>query len=131
MCRAALSTVTNIAEGFGSGAKPEFRRFLRYAIRSTSEVQACLYVALDQGVMARADFDALYESAERVKSLCSALVRRLSARPPADGSGRVAEAQPPMYGATIRQCAPTSTGQRVSTSTRQHANTPAPCRAGT
>ena len=37
--RAAISTMNNIAEGFDSASRFEFRRFLRYAGRSASEVK--------------------------------------------------------------------------------------------
>ncbi len=149
--RAALSTVTNIAEGFGSGTKSEFRRFLRYAIRSAAEVQAGLYIALDQHLLPSDDFRRLFESAERLKSLCSALVRRLGQPPtPRDGGGRIAEtpglwaanarlhrasssrsARPrrtsprPHVSTPTRQHVSTSTRQHVNTSTRQHVNTSA------
>ena len=45
---AAISVMNNIVEGFASQSNPEFIRFLGYARRSSSEVQTCLYVALDQ-----------------------------------------------------------------------------------
>jgi four helix bundle protein len=45
---AALSIMTNIAEGFESQSNLEFIRFLFYARRSVAEVQSALYVVLDQ-----------------------------------------------------------------------------------
>lgn len=45
---AGISIMNNIAEGFDSQSNIEFIRFLRYSRRSTSEVQNCLYIALDQ-----------------------------------------------------------------------------------
>jgi hypothetical protein len=56
-----------------------------------------LYLAADQGAVANADFTHAYASAERVKSLCSALVRRLASRPPRGGPKRdvVGEAAAP------------------------------------
>lgn len=46
MKRAADSVALNIAEGSTGHSNPEFRRFLRYAIRSAAiEVVACIYVA--------------------------------------------------------------------------------------
>ena len=115
--RAAISTVTNIAEGFGSGTKAEFRRFLRYAIRSATEVQSCLNVAGDQRYLSEQELEQLYSSTERLKSLCSSLVRRLSAThmpTPSDG-GRVAE-RPGVW--VVRH-------RSVGTSGRQHVSTSA------
>jgi four helix bundle protein len=67
--RAAVSCMNNIAEGFDSGSRSEFRRFLRYAVRSASEVQSCLYVALDRSYVDQAAFSAAYEGAEAVRRL--------------------------------------------------------------
>src|SRR5205085_12010986 len=46
--RAAVSVLSNIAEGFEREGKTEFRRFLTIAKGSCGEVRAQLYVALDQ-----------------------------------------------------------------------------------
>jgi four helix bundle protein len=48
MRRAALSVMSNIAEGFDGGTDAEFCRFLRMAKRSATELQSHFYVALDQ-----------------------------------------------------------------------------------
>jgi four helix bundle protein len=47
--RAAVSAMTNIAEGFDCESKNEFARFLGIARRSAVEVQSLLYAALDVG----------------------------------------------------------------------------------
>jgi four helix bundle protein len=44
---AAISTVTNIAEGFLRGSPKEFARYLRIAAGSNGEVRAILYLARD------------------------------------------------------------------------------------
>ena len=93
--RAAVSTMNNIAEGFDSGSRAEFRRFLRYAARSASEIQSCLYVALDQHALDQAAFEQVYAEAESVRRLCSGLVRRLAS----PASGRVEE-EAASYGRT-------------------------------
>jgi hypothetical protein len=77
--------MNNIAEGFDSGSNAEFQRFLRYAVRSTAEVQSCLYLARDQRYVDEEQFVLLYETARRVKSLCSGLIQRLASRPPRRG----------------------------------------------
>jgi four helix bundle protein len=47
--RAAVSAMTNIAEGFDCESKVEFARFLGIAWRSAVEVQSLLYAAPDTG----------------------------------------------------------------------------------
>lgn len=65
--RASGSIMHNIAEGFDGGSNAEFKRFLRYAQRSCSEVQSQLYVALDQGYIDQLQFDCLYELSNHAK----------------------------------------------------------------
>ncbi len=77
--RAAVSCMNNVAEGFDSGSRVEFRRFLRYAARSASEVQSCLYVASDQGYVDAQAFTVTYGHAQAVRRLCMGLTRRLGA----------------------------------------------------
>jgi four helix bundle protein len=77
--RAAVSVMNNVAEGFDSGSQTEFRKFLRYAIRSTSEVQSCLYVTKDQNYISETEFRTVYTAAVLIKHKAGALVRRLSA----------------------------------------------------
>ncbi|MDX2167230.1 MAG: four helix bundle protein [Deltaproteobacteria bacterium] len=87
MRRAAVSTMNNIAEGFDSASRTEFRRFLRYAIRSASEIQSCLYVAMDQHWIDEVTFAAVYAEARSVRRLCSGLVRRLGSYGKGSGGG--------------------------------------------
>ena len=47
--RAAVSAMTNIAEGFDCESHAEFARFLGYSRRSAVEVQSLLYAVLDVG----------------------------------------------------------------------------------
>lgn len=48
MRRAAVSVVSNIAEGFERGSNKEFLQFLYVAKGSVGELRAQLYVALDE-----------------------------------------------------------------------------------
>jgi len=61
--RAAGSVMDNIAEGFDSDLVKEFRRFLSYSQRSSSEVQSQLYRALDCRYIDSTDFDEAYRLA--------------------------------------------------------------------
>ena len=69
--------MANIAEGFDGGSNREFTRFLRYALRSTTEVQSHLYVALDQGYLDGSVFAALYDRTVKVKNLTGGFIRYL------------------------------------------------------
>jgi len=61
--RAAVSVMSNIAEGFESRTQGLFIEFLGRAKGSAGEVRAQLYVALDQGYVSQAQFDQGYQLA--------------------------------------------------------------------
>ena len=67
--RAAVSVLSNIAEGFERGGDKEFLQFLAVAKGSCGEVRAQLYVALDQGYMSLDLFERLSRSATEVSRL--------------------------------------------------------------
>jgi four helix bundle protein len=79
--RAAVSVMSNIAEGFGRGGAREFVQFLSVARGSASEVNAQLYVALDQGYVSKESFGRLQEQATRTGSVLSGLIRYLRTAP--------------------------------------------------
>ena len=78
--RAAISIMSNVAEGFGSDSDAEFVRFLGYARRSVSEMQSQLYAALDQGYISSEQFDEAYSQANITERQINALIGYL-ARP--------------------------------------------------
>ena len=73
--RASTSIMSNIAEGFDGGSDPEFRRFLRIAKRSATEVKSHLYVALDQGYVVQQTFNELYEMVSEVQKVIGGFIR--------------------------------------------------------
>ena len=77
MRSAAVSSMSNIAEGFDAGSDNEFQRFLRMAQRSATEVQSQLYAALDRGYLDRASFDAVYEHARQTRRLIGGFIKYL------------------------------------------------------
>lgn len=81
--RAAVSVMANIAEGFDSQSNREFVKFLGYAVRSATEVQSHLYVAVDQSYISKDEFDRLYRQAIEVKNMVHGFIRYL--RDPAGG----------------------------------------------
>lgn len=77
ICRAVVSIMSNIAEGFDSGSSAEFIRFLSYAQRSCTEVKSQLYVALDQNYIDRDQFEYLYNTASKCSSKIGAFIKYL------------------------------------------------------
>lgn len=63
--RAGVSIMSNIAEGFNSRTKGRFIDYLGRARGSASEVQAQLYVALDQDDISQAQFEEAYDLADK------------------------------------------------------------------
>lgn len=76
--RAAVSVISNIAEGFDSKSNMEFHRFLIYARRSVSEVKSQLYVALDVKYIDQEKFNVIYRQADSIGKLINGFVRFLS-----------------------------------------------------
>ena len=74
---ASISIMNNICEGFDSRSNNEFIRFLTYSRRSCSEVQNCLYVALDQAYINEEEFQATYIHCEKVRKIIDGLIRYL------------------------------------------------------
>jgi four helix bundle protein len=77
---AAISIMANIAEGFDSQSNIEFVRFLRYSRRSVSEVQNCLYIALDQNYIPQQTLDAINKQCDKVRQIIDGLIRYLRNR---------------------------------------------------
>jgi len=75
--RAAVSSMSNIAEGFERDGNKEFIQFLSVAKGSTGEVRSQLYVALDAGFLDQAHFNELFGSAEEASRLIAGFMRYL------------------------------------------------------
>lgn len=76
--RAAVSVMSNIAEGFERGGSVEFRRFLSIAKGSVGEVKAQHCIAFDAGLIDKAQFDSLYKMATETGSLIGGFMRYLT-----------------------------------------------------
>ena len=74
---AAGSVMHNIAEGFDSGTRAEFVRFLKIARRSASEVQSELYLALDQKYITSELLKSTYDLATETKRLINGMIAYL------------------------------------------------------
>lgn len=74
---AAVSCMSNIAEGFDGGSNQQFIQYLIYTRRSSSEVQSQLYVALDRQYIKQEDFDKVYAQAKQVAKLVNGFISYL------------------------------------------------------
>jgi four helix bundle protein len=71
--RAALSTMTNIAEGFGRGGSREFLRFLDIARGSAIEVEALIIVGNDLGLLDGSENSPLRQTLSKMMSKIAGL----------------------------------------------------------
>src|SRR5664279_745594 len=79
--RAAISSMSNIAEGFERGSRREFIQFLNIAKGSTGEVRSQLYVALDQEYVNQKMFEKLRDAALAVSRRLAKFIRYLETYP--------------------------------------------------
>ena len=75
--RAAVSILSNIAEGFERGGDKQSLRFLAIAKGSAGELRAPLYVALDQRYLSQKEFESLSQEATEISQLISGFMRYL------------------------------------------------------
>lgn len=74
ICRATVSIMANIAEGFERDGDREFLNFLSIAKGSAGETRSLLYVALDQGYIT----DEVFESITARLVECSRMISGLA-----------------------------------------------------
>jgi four helix bundle protein len=75
--RAAVSTMSNVAEGFERGTRKEFVQFLNIAKGSNGEVRSQLHVALVQKYISEEEFTTLREMTILLSRRLSAFIRYL------------------------------------------------------
>ncbi|MEM6803476.1 MAG: four helix bundle protein [Bacteroidota bacterium] len=80
MRRAALSTMNNIAEGFGRFSNKEFIRFLEISQSSGREVKSMLYVFLDVNYINKTEFTRLNNQVEKYLALTVGLIKYLQSK---------------------------------------------------
>ena len=83
--QAAISVPANLAEGAGRTGDREFRRFVRIALGSASELEYHLLLARDLGLIPKAKHAGLSAAVSEVKRMLTGLAATLSNKPHADG----------------------------------------------
>ncbi len=80
--RAAVSSMSNIAEGYARQSDKEFVQFLFVGLGSIAEVQSQLYLANDLSYISKDEFDGTFEQSAEVARLINGLLRYLRAKSP-------------------------------------------------
>lgn len=75
--RAAISVMSNIAEGFERGSDKDFQRFLYMAKGSAGEVRSHLFLAKELGYLTTDEFGSLRNQAEDVSKSLSGFITYL------------------------------------------------------
>jgi len=79
MRRAAVSILSNIAEGFESRTQSLFIDYLGRAKGSAGELRAQAYVALDAGYLASAEFEQVFDQVDKCSRQLSRFIQYLKA----------------------------------------------------
>lgn len=77
MRRAAVSILSNIAEGRGRGSRRDYRRFVLIARGSAFELQAQIIISSDIGYLAESTAESLGTRTASIAQMLSALVRSI------------------------------------------------------
>ena len=75
--RAAISVMSNIAEGFDRGTNKEFIQYLVISRGSVSEVKSLCYAAMDIGYFDESKFKDVTERCTKLINLLNGLIRYL------------------------------------------------------
>lgn len=76
--RAAISVMTNIAEGFSRYHKKDFIRFLDYAQSSSQEVKSLLYIVLDQKKIPTEKVKEIQNNCEHCSAMILSLIKHIN-----------------------------------------------------
>jgi four helix bundle protein len=76
--RAAVSVMSNIAEGHERGSRAEFHQMLTIAKGSSGEVRSLLYMAMDAGMVDSEECLRLLEKAEELSRIIGGLRRTVA-----------------------------------------------------
>lgn len=77
ICRASVSIMNNIAEGFERKSNKEFKHFLFVAKGSCGEVRSMLILAKELDKLSDEEFNKLHKLSEEISKLLSGLIKTL------------------------------------------------------
>jgi len=77
LCRAALSAMSNIAEGFARNSRGDFIRFLDYSQSSTQEAKSILYAIADLDLGSKRQVKSIQDKCDKVRGLTLGLLKHL------------------------------------------------------
>ncbi len=77
ICRATVSIMNNIAEGYERRGDKELKRFLFISKGSCGELRSMLYVALELDYIPKKVFDNLYHLSLEISKLLSGFIKTL------------------------------------------------------
>lgn len=75
--RAAISVMSNVAEGFDRSGNREFVQFLTVAKGSVGELRSQLYIALDQKYIGQSEFDLIARETEEIGRMIVGFIKYL------------------------------------------------------
>ena len=81
--RAAVSVMSNIAEGFESQTQAQIIRYLGVAKASSGEVRSQLYAALDTNYLTKEQFDIAFDLVDKASRQLARFISYLETRPTA------------------------------------------------
>jgi four helix bundle protein len=78
ICRASVSIMNNIAEGFERRSDSEFKHFLYVAKGSCGEVRSMLYLASELKYIKVEEYSILLSSSKEISKIISGLIKTLA-----------------------------------------------------
>ena len=77
ICRAAVSIMNNIAEGFERQTNNELRHFLFIAKGSSGEVRSMLHLASELNYSSADDYNSLHKDSKEIAKILSGFIKKL------------------------------------------------------
>jgi four helix bundle protein len=78
ICRASVSIMNNIAEGFERKSDKEFKNFLFIAKGSSGELRSMLHISIELNYISKEEYETLLALSNEVSKLLSGLIKSLN-----------------------------------------------------